>query len=205
MATWFTADLHLGHSNIIDYCNRPFADVDAMNRALIANWNEVVAKDDTVWVVGDFALGKIVETLPLVAELTGRKILIAGNHDRCWAGHGRRAAGWTEQYLNAGFHEVIHSSAKIDVGENTVLACHYPYRGDSHDPDRFVGHRPIDKGAWLVHGHVHRGWVQSGRMINVGVDANEFRPIDQRAIAAAMAAGPATRHTPEGQQRATRP
>lgn len=29
MATWFTADLHLGHRNIIDYCDRPFADVDA--------------------------------------------------------------------------------------------------------------------------------------------------------------------------------
>ena len=35
MATWFTTDLHLGHSNIIDYCGRPFANVDAMSRALI--------------------------------------------------------------------------------------------------------------------------------------------------------------------------
>jgi len=34
MATWFTADLHLGHRNIIDYCDPPFADVEAMNRAL---------------------------------------------------------------------------------------------------------------------------------------------------------------------------
>jgi len=42
MTTWFTADLHLGHRNIIEYCNRPFADVDEMNRALIANWNQVV-------------------------------------------------------------------------------------------------------------------------------------------------------------------
>ncbi|MCP3936397.1 MAG: hypothetical protein GY708_13605 [Actinomycetia bacterium] len=70
MATWFTADLHLGHSSIIDYCDRPFANVDAMNRALIDNWNHAVAEDDTVWVIGDFALGKIAETLPLVADLT---------------------------------------------------------------------------------------------------------------------------------------
>ncbi len=67
MATWFTADLHLGHRNIIDYCDRPFADVDAMNRALIDNWNHAVAEDDTVWVVGDFALGKIAETLKRVS------------------------------------------------------------------------------------------------------------------------------------------
>ena len=52
-ATWFTADLHLGHSNIIDYSDRPFANVDAKDRALIDNWNEAVAEDDTVWVVGD--------------------------------------------------------------------------------------------------------------------------------------------------------
>ena len=44
MATWFTADLHLGHRNIIDYCDRPFTDVDVMNRALVDNWNEVVAE-----------------------------------------------------------------------------------------------------------------------------------------------------------------
>ena len=63
MATWFTADLHFGHRNIIDYCNRPFRDVDAMNESLIENWNESIAADDTVWVVGDFALGKIADTL----------------------------------------------------------------------------------------------------------------------------------------------
>jgi hypothetical protein len=33
---WFTADLHLGHRNIVDYCNRPFRDVEAMNDALMA-------------------------------------------------------------------------------------------------------------------------------------------------------------------------
>jgi calcineurin-like phosphoesterase family protein len=33
MSRWFTADLHLGHSNIIEYSGRPFDSVDAMNRA----------------------------------------------------------------------------------------------------------------------------------------------------------------------------
>jgi superfamily II DNA or RNA helicase len=52
MTTWFTADLHFGHRNIIEHRNRPCSDVDAMNRALIQNWNQVVGTDDTVWVVG---------------------------------------------------------------------------------------------------------------------------------------------------------
>lgn len=193
MATWFTADLHLGHRNIIDYCGRPFADVDAMNRALVDNWNEVVAEDDTVWVVGDFALGKIAETLPIAGELNGHKVLVAGNHDRCWAGNGGRADGWTEHYLEAGFAEVTHDSVRVTVGDYSVLVCHFPYRGDSHDHDRFLGHRPIDKGAWLLHGHVHERWAQHGRMINVGVDATGFRPISESAVAALIAAGPASR------------
>ena len=189
MATWFTADLHLGHSNIIDYCDRPFANVEAMNRALIDNWNQAVAEDDTVWIIGDFALGKIAETLPLIAELTGHKILIAGNHDRCWAGHGRRAEGWTERYLDAGFDEIIQGSKKIKIGGSKAVLCHFPYRGDSHDHDRFSEHRPGDKGAWLLHGHVHERWTQQGRMINVGVDANGFRPICESAVAELIDAG----------------
>lgn len=47
MATWFTADLHLGHHNIVSYCDRPFESVAAMNRALVDRWTEVVGDDDT--------------------------------------------------------------------------------------------------------------------------------------------------------------
>jgi calcineurin-like phosphoesterase family protein len=191
VTTWFTADLHLGHHNIIDYCNRPFHDVHAMNDALVENWNEAVAPGDTVWVVGDFALGKIADTLPLVSKLHGRKILVAGNHDRCWAGHGRRADGWTEQYLDAGFDEIVQGSTRLDIGGVAVVVCHFPYRGDSQDRDRYVEHRPIDKGDWLLHGHVHDRWAQHGRMINVGVDARSFRPIDSEAVEAIIREGPA--------------
>ena len=190
MTTWFTADLHFGHRNIIEYCNRPFSDVDAMNRALIQNWNQVVGTDDTVWVVGDFALGKIAETLPLAGALNGRKVLVAGNHDHCWSGHGKRAGGWTQRYLDAGFDEVVQGSAHVVLGEHRVLLCHFPYRGDSQEQDRFVDARPVDKGEWLLHGHVHDRWSQHGRMINVGVDANDFTPVSEAALAHRLTAGP---------------
>ncbi len=197
MTTWFTADLHLGHRNIIDYCNRPFRDVEAMNNALIENWNESIAAEDTVWVVGDFALGKIADTLPMAQSLHGRKILIAGNHDRCWAGHGRRADGWTERYLDAGFDEIVQGSTRVDVGGTSVVVCHFPYRGDSQHRDRFIEHRPADKGGWLLHGHVHDRWAQQGRMINVGVDATGYCPVDSAIIAGIIRAGPAQQSVPE--------
>ena len=193
MATWFTADLHLGHRNIINYCDRRFDSVGAMDRALIARWNEVVSDDDTVWVLGDFALGTIADMLPLAGELRGRLHLLTGNHDRCWAGHGRRAEGWTERYLEAGFAEIHHGTATIAIGGTEVRLCHFPYRGDSHDRDRYVEHRPEDDGSWLLHGHVHERWAQDGRMINVGVDAADFRPISAADIAGLIARGPARR------------
>lgn len=190
MTTWFTADLHVGHANIIAYSGRPFTDVEAMNEALVARWNEVVEPHDTVWVLGDVALGRIDEALPLVGSLHGRKLLVAGNHDRCWAGHGGRATGWTERYLAAGFAEVHQGQIDLAVGDHHVVACHFPYRGDSHDHDRYVEQRPIDTGVWLLHGHVHERWRQRGRMINVGTDAWDCRPVDETTLAALIEAGP---------------
>lgn len=189
MTTLFTADLHLGHTNIIEYSGRSFTDAEAMNRALIDNWNEVVDDSDDVWVLGDFAMGKIDHTLALVAELRGRKLLLTGNHDRCWPNHGRRAEGWTDRYLEAGFAEVHHGQLKFDVGGTTVVACHFPYRGDSHDKDRYVDQRPLDRGRWLLHGHVHERWQKRGRMINVGVDAWGYRPVAEASIADLIGSG----------------
>jgi calcineurin-like phosphoesterase family protein len=190
MTAWYTADLHFGHANIIAYSGRPFADADAMNGALIDRWNAAVHPDDTVWVLGDVALGRIDESLGLVALLNGDKRLLAGNHDRCWSGHGRRAAGWTERYLAAGFAEVHQGQIAIAVGGRRVRACHFPYRGDSHDHDRYVAERPVDRGDWLLHGHVHERWRQRGRMINVGVDAWGCGPVDETALAALINDGP---------------
>jgi len=187
MTVWFTADLHFGHANIIEYCGRPFGDVESMNAALIERWNYSVHPSDTVWVLGDVALGRITETLSLVGELHGRKLLLAGNHDRCWFGHGPRADGWTERYLDAGFAEVHQGHIVMPVGDHTVLASHFPYRGDSHDHDRYVEHRPVDNGEWLLHGHVHERWRQRERMINVGVDAWDCHPVSETDIASLIA------------------
>lgn len=183
MTTWFTADLHFGHRNIIRYCNRPFGGVQHMDEMLVRNWNEVVQADDTVWVLGDVAMGSLESSLRLVGRLLGRKLLVAGNHDRCWTPHGRRAEGWTERYQEAGFAEVHQGTVELAVANTTVLACHFPYEGDSHDDDRYTEHRPVDRGLWLLHGHVHDTWAQRERMINVGVDVRNYRPMSEAAVA----------------------
>ena len=46
---FYIGDPHLGHEAIIRLCNRPFADVDEMDEAIISNWNSRVTNGDTVF------------------------------------------------------------------------------------------------------------------------------------------------------------
>jgi len=50
---FFTADQHLGHRGIISMQNRPFDSIEEMNRTILTNYNAVVHKDDTVYILGD--------------------------------------------------------------------------------------------------------------------------------------------------------
>lgn len=186
MRRWFTADLHLGHANIIRYCQRPFADAATMNAELIRRWNETVDDADEVWVLGDVALGTIAETLPLVSELAGRKVLVPGNHDRCWAGHGPKSAEWVPRYHEAGFDAILQGVVPLDFLQDGVghpaRACHFPIEGDSQDEDRFDAFRPTPAPGWLLHGHVHTRWRRNGDQLNVGCDVWDYRPVAEGLV-----------------------
>ena len=58
---YFTSDLHLGHYGIIEMQNRPFKNVEEMNHILIGNFNAVVQKNDTVYILGDICHHMLVE------------------------------------------------------------------------------------------------------------------------------------------------
>ena len=182
MTIWFTADLHLGHRNIIEYAGRPFGGVEEMNRTLIARWNEVVAGGDTVWVLGDFALGPIARRCPSPASSTGTRSSSPGTTTAAGSGTAGGPRAGPPVYLDAGFADILHGTATLEIDGHDVLLCHFPYHGDSQDHDRHVDQRPPDDGRWLLHGHVHEKWHRNGRMINVGVDATGFRPISESEV-----------------------
>lgn len=172
--TWFTSDTHFGHRNIIEYCNRPFDSVDDMNEALVTYWNETVGINDTVIHVGDFAMGKIADTLPIVGMLNGEILLVPGNHDRCWEGVRKGQIKWCGKYLDAGFSGILGSTTSWWE----FLVCHFPYVGDSRHEERYSEWRPADFGAPLIHGHVHDIWQVNGNQINVGTDVWNYRPVN---------------------------
>ncbi len=149
-----SSDLHFYHANILQYCNRPFASVEEMNKQLIANWNKVVSKDDIVYVLGDFCFGNRETIINITSKLKGRKILVYGNHD-----HTSKTV-----FRDAGFEEVC--DYHLVIGKNFILS-----------------HRPLELNLgdfYNIHGHKHRLPHEeevSQRHFDIGVDANNFTPV----------------------------
>lgn len=151
----FTADLHLGHANIIKSCNRPFADVGEMDRYLIDMWNTVVAPRDTVYMLGDFANWRLKSPalLEYFDALQGDKHLIIGNHDH----DATKALPWAS---------VAHRSfVKID-GQELILD-HYAGRtwNKSHH------------GSVQLFGHSHGQMPGNSHQLDVGVDCWGYMPV----------------------------
>lgn len=190
MGRHFSSDEHFDHHNIIGYCSRPFPTVEEMNFEMVERWNSTVAPGDEVWCLGDASLGKGLSGLAYIGLLNGYKILVPGNHDKVACYHkGAQAA--RALYLAAGFDEIVDGPVSLEIAGRRVLVDHFPYLGDSHGRDRYVQQRPVDRGGWLLHGHVHDLWRQRDRMINVGVDAWGGRPVSEDELAALITAGPA--------------
>lgn len=211
---WFTSDWHLNHLNIIDFANRPFnkpaiehfamgdaevtiPDVDAMNKALIDNFNDLVDVNDEAWFIGDVAMGSRTVSVPMIKQLKCRNLfLVPGNHDNCHKmyKHWRKSV---PLYEDAGF-TILESDTPgpvitTQIAGVDVLVCHFPYTGDSQFEDRYSGLRPDDDGStWLLHGHVHAPWATNDaypRQIHVGVDAWDMKPVSEDTIAEIIAGG----------------
>jgi calcineurin-like phosphoesterase family protein len=176
MTIYFSSDHHFNHTNIISFANRSYKNVKHMNEHLVHRWNDTVSPDDTVYYLGDFALGHK-NGLNYAERLNGYKILIPGNHDKCWPGHGSYDL-WVPRYLDAGFQEVWPVRSVMFEGYRLT---HLPYANSEPlyggRPDKFSGLREDDDGTPLIHGHVHTSWKQKGHQVNVGVDVWDMRPV----------------------------
>jgi len=173
---YYTSDTHFNHKNIIDYCKRPFRkldgqiDVAAMNDTLVINWNNRVHKGDTVYHLGDFAMGHATEWAGFRKRLNGRIVLIKGNHDR-------QLSKWMLREDEAHDHLFMDGIYMAHVPPN-----HEEYeKRDRHGYDLPVAH-PIPEGTKLMLcGHVHDSWkaavINGLPVLNVGVDVRGFMPV----------------------------
>lgn len=157
---WFTADTHFCHVNIIRYCQRPFADVQAMDEELVRRWNACVEAGDTVYHLGDVALGSRHRQRDIIGRLNGRKLLIVGSHDP------------SPDFLKrCGFVE-YHYDLVVTIAGTPVYLRHEPPPLESLP-------RPC---VFCLHGHIHRLPGQHP-FLNVGVDRFDFRPVSEEEVA----------------------
>ncbi len=162
---YYTADLHLGHENVIRHCGRPFADADEMDAALIRNWNDRVHRNDTVYIVGDFLFRARQPAEEYLSELKGRKHLLIGNHDKYWM----KKADLTKWFESVSTLISIHDSSHL------ITLCHYP----------LMTWPGISKSGYMVFAHIHNNtnaeyWPlikANNHMLNAGVDINYFAPV----------------------------
>jgi calcineurin-like phosphoesterase family protein len=162
---WFTADLHIGHANIIRHCNRPYSSVQEMNESLILNWNSRVKTSDTIYIVGDLFFRNTVSAEEYLNRMNGKKHLILGNHDKDWI----KKVDMPKHFIS------VDRLAEIGDGKHKITLCHYP----------MMTWNGMAKGSYLIYGHIHNNtnsdyWPLLKLMpnaLNAGVDINKFHPV----------------------------
>lgn len=175
MTVFFTSDLHLGHTNIIKYCNRPYENVEEMNQALISNWNAKVSKLDTVYILGDLAFLPPRDLSDTVRKLNGIKILIEGNHDK----HALKDINFRSCFMKIEkLLEIKLQDLEAPDGMQRITLCHFAMKvwNKSHH------------GAWHLYGHSHGSLPDdpNSLSIDVGVDARNYAPISYDEVKAIM-------------------
>lgn len=195
---FFTSDTHFGHRNIIKYSNRPFDDVNHMNEVLIKNWNETVGPEDTIFHLGDVALGPWEAWDGILTRLNGYKILVVGNHDRIFKGEKPKMQERFAEHYARWFHEVHHNYSTILSDGTEVWLSHFPYEADHMDKARYMEFRLPDKGVPLIHGHTHAEYAAKGDdarvsrsaagtpQIHVGQDAWNYHPVSEVEVIACL-------------------
>lgn len=162
---YFTSDLHLGHRGIIEMQNRPFTNLEEMNRALIYNYNSIVNKKDTVYILGDISHHLSIEQAnEMIEKMNGKKILIKGNHDK--------------SYRQELFEDICDFKT-ISVNGVRFVLMHYP----------MLSWPKKNSGSIQLHGHIHadaeyncQNRAEGILRYDVGVDANCFYPVSAKQI-----------------------
>ena len=131
----YISDLHFGHTNVIAFDKRPYKDRDEMDSDMIRRWNEKVADDDQVYILGDVCYHTQNTADWYLKQLKGHKHLIVGNHDGLLLEN--------EKALKC--LESVDKMLHVTDGENEICLCHYPLAEWNKE----------SYGSYHIYGHIH--------------------------------------------------
>lgn len=167
---WVISDTHFGHDNVVTKFKRAdgsplrdFKDIVHHDESLILKWNWLVAPEDHVYHLGDFAMSK--KHLAVAHRLNGHKRLVRGNHD----------IFDTKDYIKAGFEEIygvrVFRPQDLECDTGAILS-HIPLHPES-----------VQRWAKNIHGHTHANIVRlenghpDPRYICVSVEHTNYAPV----------------------------
>lgn len=148
----YISDTHFHHHNMA--IKRGFNDENEMNEHIVSEWNKVVNKRDTVWILGDITMEK--SNYEILDRLNGIKKVILGNHDQ-------------PQHV-----------PKLLQFVNKVCAC--LYIKDKTFGNIILSHIPVHSQEleyrWKlnIHGHVHENTLDDKRYINISAEVIDYKP-----------------------------
>jgi len=155
VTVWLTADQHFGHDMVAQL--RGFRTAHKHDKEVMARYNDVVGRDDEVYIVGDLCMwgpqnkGNVER---IIRQLNGRKHLILGNHDKLKP----------FDYVELGILSV-HTWIPLNFGYCVNLV---------HDPSAVT----MDPESFWICGHMHDLFKQIGTCVNVGLDVWDLRPVE---------------------------
>lgn len=184
---FFTSDLHLNHTKIIEYCHRPFKDTEEMNNILLNNLNNELSKVNHPILIncGDIIFSNVSTYDEQMDMIKADKIYnIIGNHDI-------KNILQRRQFIPYDENSRIYWSTELlvqildDTNKNKILTqftvSHYP-----HCSGQFFG-------SFNIHGHLHtpsdldsytgsdidiaRKLKETAITYDVGVDGNDYKPV----------------------------
>ena len=184
-----TSDAHLGHANIIKYCNRPFRNLEHMESEIIRRWNSRVKPGDVVLHIGDFSFKNTPGGKPgegscenkaqdYLKKLNGNITTLRGNHDK-----------------NNGVKSHI-KSVVIEFGKMEFYLTHRPEHANENYAINLVGHvhekwlwkyferRTLSElftnreGEAVLPYYINRNVI----LLNVGLDCHNFYPIKMTEV-----------------------
>lgn len=144
--TFVLSDTHFNHVNILKYCpNRKYLSLHEMNEDILHRWNTVVGTEDTIYFLGDFAMGPKDQHLLFLSQLNGNIKIVPGNHD-----------GYLKKLAKTGGLpprvEMLEPIYNLKYKHMYFVLCHFPL----DEWEGMAGHSSDHiSGSIHLHGHTH--------------------------------------------------
>jgi calcineurin-like phosphoesterase family protein len=138
----------------------------SFNNHVRVGWNQEVAKDDSVIIIGDVGLANK-DSIDFYNSLNGEKILIIGNHDE------------DKLEVLSKIFKRINRLLYYQFEDGTIVACKHIYT-----PKTSIIREPCDM---FIHGHTHEynsytflsgiKYMQDKSAYNASIDLNNYMPV----------------------------